>query len=231
MEKQVASILDNAKISYRQEVYSTEYPELAVLGEDKKRFDFVIETNCCKYLMEVNFYSGGGSKLNEVCLEVNPFFKNVEINTVNERRKLALEVGEMVSESISISDIDCYRLGAKAQVKREEKNIDIVKQRIEEKNKRKEKNPAVLVNSWVLELLVFCHHKPFAFLFPKVGFFALNTTGVAHTDTADLITGTALYFQYSVNLIAVEIVKLDDQRATLALFIKANDNRHKFFRH
>jgi type II restriction enzyme len=66
MEKQVASILDNAKISYRQEVYSTEYPELAVLGEDKKRFDFVIETNCCKYLMEVNFYSGGGSKLNEV---------------------------------------------------------------------------------------------------------------------------------------------------------------------
>ena len=66
MEKQVASILDNAKISYRQEVYSTEYPELAVLGEDKKRFDYVIETNCCKNLMEVNFYSGGGSKLNEV---------------------------------------------------------------------------------------------------------------------------------------------------------------------
>ena len=66
MERQVASILDNHSISYRQEVYSTEYPELAVLGEDKKRFDFVIETNCNKYLIEVNFYSGGGSKLNEV---------------------------------------------------------------------------------------------------------------------------------------------------------------------
>ena len=66
MERQVASIFDNAGISYRQEVYSTEYPELAVLGEDKKRFDFVIETNCNKYLIEVNFYSGGGSKLNEV---------------------------------------------------------------------------------------------------------------------------------------------------------------------
>ena len=66
MERQVASILDNHGISYRQEVYSTEYPELAVLGEDKKRFDFVIETNCNKYLIEVNFYSGGGSKLNEV---------------------------------------------------------------------------------------------------------------------------------------------------------------------
>ena len=66
MERQVADIFDNAGISYRQEVYSTEYPELAVLGEDKKRFDFVIATNCNKYLIEVNFYSGGGSKLNEV---------------------------------------------------------------------------------------------------------------------------------------------------------------------
>lgn len=66
MERQVADIFNNAGISYRQEVYSTEYPELAVLGEDKKRFDFVIETNCNKYLIEVNFYSGGGSKLNEV---------------------------------------------------------------------------------------------------------------------------------------------------------------------
>lgn len=66
MEDQVASIFDDANIVYRQEVYSTEYPELSVLGEDKKRFDFVVETNSCKYLMEVNFYSGGGSKLNEV---------------------------------------------------------------------------------------------------------------------------------------------------------------------
>lgn len=66
MEGQVASMLDNAGVTYRQEVYSTEYPELSVLGEDKKRFDFVVETSRCKYLMEVNFYSGGGSKLNEV---------------------------------------------------------------------------------------------------------------------------------------------------------------------
>lgn len=66
MEKQVATILEKFGINYRQEVYSTEYPELTVLGEDKKRFDFVIETAACKYLIEVNFYSGGGSKLNEV---------------------------------------------------------------------------------------------------------------------------------------------------------------------
>ena len=66
MEGQIADILDKAGIAYRQEVYSTEYPELVVLGEDKKRFDFVIETLHCTYLMEVNFFSGGGSKVNEV---------------------------------------------------------------------------------------------------------------------------------------------------------------------
>ena len=31
-----------------------------------KRFDFVVETPSKVYLIEVNFYSGGGSKLNEV---------------------------------------------------------------------------------------------------------------------------------------------------------------------
>lgn len=66
MENQVASLFDKSGIAYRKEVYSTEYLELSVLGEDKKRFDFVIETAKCKYLIEVNFYSGGGSKLNEV---------------------------------------------------------------------------------------------------------------------------------------------------------------------
>lgn len=81
MESQVSSMLDNANIVYRQEVYSTEYPELSILGEDKKRFDFVIETACCKYLIEVNFYSGGGSKLNEVARaysELSPKINAVE---------------------------------------------------------------------------------------------------------------------------------------------------------
>lgn len=81
MEEQVASIFDNANIVYRQEVYSTEYPELSVLGEDKKRFDFVVETKRCKYLVEVNFYSGGGSKLNEVARaysELSPKINTVE---------------------------------------------------------------------------------------------------------------------------------------------------------
>ena len=67
MEGMVSNIFDKNGIKYRQEVYSTEWPNLQdVLGDDEKRFDFVINTAHKTYLIEVNFYSGGGSKLNEV---------------------------------------------------------------------------------------------------------------------------------------------------------------------
>ena len=66
MEKTVAKIFRGNGINFRQEVYSSEFPELSVLGTDEKRFDFFIESKSMKYLIEVNFYSGGGSKLNEV---------------------------------------------------------------------------------------------------------------------------------------------------------------------
>lgn len=67
MEGMVASILKKNGIKFRQEVYSTEWPNLQrVLGDDEKRFDFVIQIPKKTYLIEVNFYSGGGSKLNEV---------------------------------------------------------------------------------------------------------------------------------------------------------------------
>jgi type II restriction enzyme len=66
MEGTVARILNDNDIAFRQEVYSSEFPELSILGTDEKRFDFFIETARKKYLIEVNFYSGGGSKLNEV---------------------------------------------------------------------------------------------------------------------------------------------------------------------
>ena len=65
MENTVASIFKDNDIQFRQEVYSSEFPELSVLGADEKRFDFYIETVAKKYLIEVNFYSGSGSKLNE----------------------------------------------------------------------------------------------------------------------------------------------------------------------
>lgn len=66
MENTVANIFKENNIAFRQEVYSSEFPELSVLGTDEKRFDFFIKTSKKKYLIEVNFYSGGGSKLNEV---------------------------------------------------------------------------------------------------------------------------------------------------------------------
>ena len=67
MEDMVANILTKAGIIFDQEVYSREFPVVyKALGVDSKRFDFVIKTQAKTYLMEVNFYSGGGSKLNEV---------------------------------------------------------------------------------------------------------------------------------------------------------------------
>ena len=67
MEGMVANILTKAGIEFEQEVYSREFPEVYKdLGVDSTRFDFVINTPVKTYLMEVNFYSGGGSKLNEV---------------------------------------------------------------------------------------------------------------------------------------------------------------------
>lgn len=66
-ETLVARIFDNAGVEYSKQVSSNEYPAISqVLGADQKVFDFVISTKEKIYLIEVNFYSGGGSKLNEV---------------------------------------------------------------------------------------------------------------------------------------------------------------------
>lgn len=66
-EALVARLFYNAGIACRQQVSSNEFPEVAAaLGADQKVFDFVVSTGEKTYLIEVNFYSGGGSKLNEV---------------------------------------------------------------------------------------------------------------------------------------------------------------------
>jgi len=82
MSKAVSLIFDKAKIFYKKEVYSTEYHEITSLGADLKRFDFVIKTKVKTYLIETNFYNGGGSKLNEVAraysdvaLKINQYAK------------------------------------------------------------------------------------------------------------------------------------------------------------
>jgi type II restriction enzyme len=65
MEKLIASIFKKNKIPFKAEIKSDTFPELLSLGVDIKRFDFVIKTKCKTYLIEVNYYNGGGSKLNE----------------------------------------------------------------------------------------------------------------------------------------------------------------------
>ena len=67
MEGMVARMFRDSGIAFRQEVYSCEWPQITqALGSDEKRFDFVVETGRKTFLIEVNFYSSGGSKLNEV---------------------------------------------------------------------------------------------------------------------------------------------------------------------
>ncbi|MDY6409285.1 MAG: type II restriction endonuclease [Prevotella sp.] len=81
MENTIESILRKSGIKFRREVYSKEFPQISkMLGTDEKRFDFVLETHDNVFLTEVNFYSGGGSKLNEVArayTEIGPKINNV----------------------------------------------------------------------------------------------------------------------------------------------------------
>ncbi len=66
MAKAVSLFFDGANIFYKDEINSTYFPEITSLGVDLKRFDFVIRTEIKTYLIETNYYNGGGSKLNEV---------------------------------------------------------------------------------------------------------------------------------------------------------------------
>lgn len=78
----VARFFANAGIEYREQVSSNELPLVAsALGVDQKVFDFTISINGTTYLIEVNFYSDGGSKLNEVArsyTELAPKINNIQ---------------------------------------------------------------------------------------------------------------------------------------------------------
>lgn len=67
MEKAIANIFNDAGLDFSEQVQSTNYKELISLGEDVKRFDYLVTKGNKKYFIEANFYNGGGSKLNEVC--------------------------------------------------------------------------------------------------------------------------------------------------------------------
>lgn len=81
-ETLVGKIFQNAGIEYSTQVSSKSFPAIAqVLGVDQKVFDFVIHTTKKTFLVEVNFYSSGGSKLNEVArsyTEVAPKVNSID---------------------------------------------------------------------------------------------------------------------------------------------------------
>jgi type II restriction enzyme len=85
MVNKFRQFLNNAKIMFDEEFstkqitkkYGIIFPE----NIKKKRFDFVFKINETIYGVEVNFYSGGGSKLNETAksyIELNKQFKSIK---------------------------------------------------------------------------------------------------------------------------------------------------------
>ena len=79
MSRTVSNIFDKNNINYETEVSSSSLTGLEVLGKDKKDFDFLIRTENKTYLIEVNYYSGGGSKLNEVARSYTSVASKVNI--------------------------------------------------------------------------------------------------------------------------------------------------------
>jgi type II restriction enzyme len=66
MAKIIENIFEKNGINFSKEVKSNLFPEITNLGFDLKRFDYVIKTPEKHYLIEVNYYNVGGSKLNEI---------------------------------------------------------------------------------------------------------------------------------------------------------------------
>ena len=73
MENLVELYLKKAKVEYYKEMYLTEVESkwnidlsaISAEGTTTKRWDFVVKTQDKVYVIETNFYSAGGSKLNE----------------------------------------------------------------------------------------------------------------------------------------------------------------------
>lgn len=73
MEDLVESYLKKARVKYHKEMYLTEIESkwhinlsaISAEGTSTKRWDFAVKTPSCVYVIETNFYTSGGSKLNE----------------------------------------------------------------------------------------------------------------------------------------------------------------------
>lgn len=66
MERTLANIFQQAKLNYQEQVSINDFTDLKqTFGTDIKKFDFVICNPTKTYFVECNFYTSGGSKLNE----------------------------------------------------------------------------------------------------------------------------------------------------------------------
>jgi type II restriction enzyme len=73
MEDLVESYLKKAEVEYYKEMYLTDIERkwninlsaISAEGTSTKRWDYVVKTATCIYVIETNFYTSGGSKLNE----------------------------------------------------------------------------------------------------------------------------------------------------------------------
>ena len=73
MENLVETYLAKSNVEYYKEMYLTEIESrwgidlsaISAEGTTTKRWDFVVKTPSCIYVIETNFYASGGSKLNE----------------------------------------------------------------------------------------------------------------------------------------------------------------------
>ena len=73
MENLVESYLRKSKVEYYKEMYLTDIEKkwkfdlssISAEGTSTKRWDFVVKTASSIYVIETNFYTSGGSKLNE----------------------------------------------------------------------------------------------------------------------------------------------------------------------
>ena len=126
MENLVESYLKKEGVEYYKEMWLSEIEEkwsmdLSALsngGKADKRFDFVVKTDSCVYAIETNFYTGGGSKLNETArsykmlAEEAKTVKNFEfvwftdgVGWISARRNLE-ETFDVLEHLYSIDDLE-----------------------------------------------------------------------------------------------------------------------------
>ena len=66
MESLVSKIFKESNLNFKEQVGVKEFKDLhKSFGEDIKKFDFVVFGKNEQYFIECNFYTGGGSKINE----------------------------------------------------------------------------------------------------------------------------------------------------------------------